>query len=409
MPRTLLHHSTRWMPALSVIVLLAGHNPARADLFLLENGGRIEGEWINREEQPLRQYLVRTRAGVTVTLPPAQVREAIRQSPAEAEYSERAPATLDTASAQWELAEWCRKNSLSEQRRVHLRRIIEHDPNHQQARRALGYQFLQGEWVNRGDFLREVGFEFYRGKWRTPQEIEILEEKARFELAEKEWRATLVRLRRDLDSDRARQAFDAFMAIKDPIAVRPLTELFSRERNRRVKMLYSDVLANINSSQSVAVLTRQVLNDPDEEIYHYCVDKLAQLDSPHIGDPFISALGSRNNAEVNRAAMALARLQDQSAISPLIEALITTHTQVLPGNAGPNATTTGFGSGGTILKQNEGPKVLVVTVKNQHVLDALTKLTGANFGFQQKAWRHWHAQERIAAEARQPAVDARRD
>jgi hypothetical protein len=38
----------------------------------------------------------------------------------------------------------------------------------------------------------------------------------------------------------------------------------------------------------------------------------------------------------------------------------------------------------------------------------LSKLTGADFGFDKQAWRTWYAQEKIAQEAGQPAVNVRR-
>jgi hypothetical protein len=158
------------------------------------------------------------------------------------------------------------------------------------------------------------------------------------------------------------------------------------------------------------VLVERCLGDADEEVFHYCLGKLAALQPPRVADPFIAALKDEYNARINRAAMALARLGDRSAISPLIDALITTHTHVLPGapGTGPNSTTTSFSDSGTGLKQNEGPKVIVAHVQNQHVLGALSKLSGVNFGFDQRAWRYWHAQEKIAAEAANPITDARR-
>jgi hypothetical protein len=395
---------------LALFLALPG-GPARADLFLLEAGGQVEGEWLNREEQPLRQYVVRTAAGLTITLPQEQVREAVRQSAAEAEYHRRAPATANTIDDQWSLAEWCRQQNLTNERRTHLERIIQLDPNHQRARGALGYQFLKGQWITRSEFRRQQGYEYYQGRWRTPQEIEILESRGRMDLAQKDWLVKLRRWRKDLaTADKARTAYDQIAAIKDPIAIAPIATAFRGEGDRRVKMLYADVLANINSSEAVGVLIERTLNDADEELYYYCLDKLVQLQPPHVSDGFIAALKDKSNPRVNRAGAALGRLQDQSAISPLIDALITTHTVVLPGRpgAGPNSTSTTFGDGGTVMKQNEGPRVQITHIQNQQVLDALTKLTGANFGFDHRAWRFWHAQEKQAAEAKQPLVDARR-
>jgi len=48
-------------------------------------------------------------------------------------------------------------------------------------------------------------------------------------------------------------------------------------------------------------------------------------------------------------------------------------------------------------------------VHNQPVLDALSKMTGADFGFNKQAWRMWHAQEKVAAEAGKGNVEARRE
>jgi len=391
-------------------MLVAGSmpSPAWADVFILENGGRLEAQWLNRDEQPLTKYIIR-RGRTTLLLPLAQVREAIRQSPTEAEYARRAALAGTTAADQWELAEWCRQNSLAEQRKAHLARVIELDPNHTRARGALGYYFLKGEWTTRADFQRHEGYEFYRGKWRLPQEIEILESRSRSDLAEKEWLSKLRRWRRDLDApDKAKAAFAALMAVKDPIAVGPIDAAFSHERVRSVKAIYADMLTHIKTPAAMKALVEHALNDPDEEVFYYCIDRLAEARPPHIGDPLIAALKDNSNPRVNRAATGLARLGDKSAISPLIDALITTHTEVV-NNPLAGATTTGFGTGGAFMqKGDDGPKLNVYHIQNQPVLDALTKLTSANFSFDKKAWRYWYAQEKVSLEASQPTIDVRR-
>src|SRR5687768_11940508 len=260
----------RWL-ALPIVALAA--LPARADVFLLTTGGRIEGQWLNQDEQPPKEYLVLTASGLKASLQLTQVREVIRQSPLELEYARRAAAAPDTEDGQWELAEWCREQSLFDQRKTHLRRLIELNPDHQQARRLLGFQFLDGQWITRENFRRGEGYELYKGKWRTTQEIEILESKARLDLAQKEWLQKIRRWRSDLNSpERARLAYESLTAIKDPVAVGPLREMLARERVRRVKTLYADVLASINTSEAVGALVQRVLYDPDQELFHYCLD-----------------------------------------------------------------------------------------------------------------------------------------
>lgn len=405
-----LTDSWRWLIACAAALLaVVACKPIRGDIFVLESGGRIEGEWLNRDEQLLTKYLIR-RGGLTFSLPSAEVREAIRQSPAEIEYAKRAPAAADTVEGQWELAEWCRKNNLTHERQTHLRRVIELDPNHQQARFALGYQFQKGQWITRSDARRQEGYEYYRGKWRTPQEIELLEQGSRSELADKEWLGRLKRWRNELDDPaKSRLAYKSLAEIDDPAAVRPIGEFFARERRRDVKALYAEILARMKTPGAIRILVDRALSDLDDEVFYDCLGKIAGLDVPHLGDRFVASLKDNDNRRINRAAAALARLQDKSAISPLIDALETTHTRVINLGPGADATTTAFSNVGTMMKKGEGPEVQIVHVKNQPVLDALTKLTGTDFGWDQKAWRYWYAQEKIARDAAQTTSGARRN
>lgn len=379
-----------------------------ADTLALENGGQVEGQWLNRAEGSSASYHLQ-RNGVTIVVAGSQVREAVRQTPAESEYARRAPLAADTVAAQWELAEWCRSQVLMAQRGVHLRRLVELDPNHMRARQALGYQYLNGQWITKSDARRSEGYELYRGKWRTPQEIEILERRARNELAEKEWLGRLKKWRRELDDpDKHKLAYESLAGIRDPVAIGPLGQFFAGERTRAVKMLYTEVLAKFESPQAVKVLVDRALNDPDEEVFHYIIGTLSERQPPHVGDAFVQALADGNNVKVNRGATALARLNEKSAVSPLIEALITTHTSVVQNGLGAEATTSAFSSSGTFMKKGEGPELQVFHVKNQPALDALNKLTGADFGFDKRAWRTWYAQDKLAREASQPLLDARR-
>jgi HEAT repeat protein len=380
-------------------VALVFSAPASADTFLLDTGGQIQGHWLNREEANPATFQIR-RAGVTITLAADRVQESTRQTPADLEYARRAPLAADTPQAQWDLAEWCRSAALSSERKIHLQRVIDLDPGHTRARQALGYMFLGGQWITKEDARRSEGYELYRGKWRTPQEIEILESRSRHELAEKEWLARLKKWRRDLDDpDKHRFAWDSLSAIRDPIAIPPLAQFFAKERVRKVKGLYADILAQINTPQAIQVLIDRALNDPDEEVFHYCLGTLAQNNDPRLTAAFITALRDPQNIKVNRGAVALARLGDKSAISPLIDALTTTHMQVVRQGLGAEATTSAFSNDGTFMKKGDGPEAIVYHIQNQPVLDALSKLTGANFGFDQRAWRTWYSQDKIARES----------
>ena len=129
---------------------------------------------------------------------------------------------------------------------------------------------------------------------------------------------------------------------------------------------------------------------------------------------------------INLAAQALGRLDDESAVGPLIDVLITTHEIVVrPLGRSSDANSTSFrnsggggvGSGngggpfpesGTEFSTGDQSRVFRRTVPNSDVLTALVTLTGGgNFSFDQRAWRYWKAAE----EQRPPTQlrNARRD
>jgi hypothetical protein len=395
---------------LAILLALMTSNALRAEVFELEGGGRIEGEWINRKEKPLTAYLVR-RHGVIVTLPLHQVIDVTRRTPIELEYDNKAPSTADTAVAQWELAEWCRNSGLPAQRKVHLQRVIELDPNHRKARAALGYVFQNGQWTTQEAIRRADGYELYRGKWRTPQEIEILESGSRSDVAQKDWLSRLTRLRRELDEPgKAKAALEVISAIRDPLAIGPLNHMLSRERSRPVKVLYTDVfmamMADDPSLQPrvLPLLVAAAMRDKDIEVFFDIVERLKAHKHPVVTDRLVDRLSSASNEEVNRAGEALGKLEDKTTISPLIEALVTRHLKVIPGTG---ATTAGF-VGGSFFKKSGDPQVIIVHMQNTHVLTALGKLTGVDFGFDKKAWHNWHTQDKIARESTQTVPDVRR-
>ncbi len=387
------------------------------DVLVLRQGGRLRGTWLNRQEPQPKQYTIRTEEGCLLKVDAAEVRLTLTQEPTVAEYERRRERCPDTVDGHWQLAEWCREQDLKEQREMHLQRILSLDPDHARARHALGYSQLGGRWVTREGIQRRRGYEFYAGRWRLPQEIELLEASQGTEQAEKRWLAQLVRWREMLNSGAAGDAYRGFAAIQDPLAVRGLAVLLKQESYRQVKLLYIDALERIGSPPAISALVDATLQDPDEEIFHDCLEKILRLRPPHVEKRYVEALKDENNVRLNRAAYALGRLQDTSVLSPLINALVTTHYIVLPKTSDAYTATfsknDGGGAaggspfGGTGFSAGGETRVIPRTVNNQEVLTALIRLSGgANFGFDKQAWRYWlDSQYRQSA----PVVDARRD
>ncbi len=422
------HSAAVWLAIVFTFGWLLPAKDARADLFVftLQSGGMIEGDWLNTHDRPLRFFHVRLGSGGVITLQRSQVSDFSRLPPALLTYRKIAPRYADNVEAQWQLAEWCREQGLDDQRQRHLQRIIQLDPDHVQARHGLGYTQVGSRWLTREQWLKEQGYVYYRGKWRLSQEVDLMEAASQRQRTQREWTTRLQRWRDAIVSDRSPETAEQFKQIRDHHAVPGLVQLATKEKLFPLKQLYIQALGNINHRSALMALINLSMNDDDLETFHACVDQIARLQSPLATAIYIDGLKSSNNMRVNRAAFVLGRLGDQSAIAPLIDALVTTHKvqpQQIPGQASgvnglPISTTfvntpPGQLGGrkncntsrllppvqGTVFSPTGQPQVVSVRVPNQEVLSALDRLTGgANFGFDQEAWRNW-----LRLERQQPA------
>lgn len=398
-------------PILSALLLLAAGRPAVAEVLILTGGGRVEGEWLNRDEPLRKTLLIKLSAGARITLDRSQVKEIRRPRPEELEYDRIRPSYPDTVEGQWALAEWCHENRLRARRNTHLKRVIELDPDHVASRRALGYSQIDGKWQTQEEVMIARGYRRYKGRWRTSQEIELLEKRRKAELAEKQWAQKLNRLRDLLETDKALAAREEILAIKDPDAVAALTRNLQNDPAQAARVLYVEALANIGTPEAIKVLAICSIEDPVEEVRLTCLDYLKKKKRPSVIAYYVGRLRDRDNRVVNRAAVALGLMKDPSAIGPLIDALVTVHKyKVSRGNPGAMSATFGKGPGGTGapggsgLSMGGGQKIVSIPRRNQPVLDALVALTGQNFSFEERTWKYWYASQKQRVE-----LDARRD
>jgi len=372
---------------------------AAADVVVLTTEGRVQGTLLNPQQSPRKTYVIQTDTG-QITLDKAQVKEVITQSPDELEYERLRFSFPDTIDGQWKLAEWCREKGLSKQRTTHLERIVDLEPNHKQARAALGYGQINGRWVRQEDVMRERGYVLYKGRWLLPQDVEIQEQKRKSEIAQKEWFRKLRLMRAQLDDrgPRAAAALKELQELSDPDAVTAIIDLFNEEKSEQVQRLFIAALGRINTASAVRVLGEIALESANEETRLTALDHLKKIKSPASVPQFVQALKSKENVKINRAGTALGELGDTSAIGPLIDSLMTVHkTKVQQGGA--NTFSPSFDSNGGI-GFGAGAKTVVLRnkVANRGVHEALVKLAdGADFGFDTRAWAHWHASQKKPA------------
>ena len=376
---------------------------------------RMTGTLLNPKESPRKQYVIqpldgaedhaRRRAGSQGASPAAE----------EEEYERIAPTYPDTAAAQWDLAQWCRDHKLTVQRQVHLRRVIELDPNHADARHALGYSRVNGQWVTQKEAMTKDGFVRKGGKWLTPQELALAEDKRKLDLAQQEWCQKLKRWRGWLGSNRDQEARDNITAVSDPMAVKGLALGLRNDRDVEARTLFVAALGRIDAPEACRAMAIASVCDESEEVRATCFDQLQSLGQtkkrPEVTSYYISKLTPKKNTNdiINLAAVGLGRMKDPSAIPALIDALITTHKFKVQKPGGEGATSASFGKGpnggGTGMLTGGGPQYIYRSFNNQAVLDALAATTGVNFSFDQRAWWHWYKGQK----KRPDVIDARRD
>jgi hypothetical protein len=391
--------------------LAACDTTARGEIFHLESGGQVRGEIVNKNEDPRATYVVKTAAGGQIALDAAQVRQVEHQTPAEINYDRLKLTTADTVKGNWELAEFCRENKLAGQRKTHLERIVALEPEHAEARHALGFTKVKGKWTTQEQGMTADGLVKYKGVWRTRQEVELMEQQRKNELATKEWFKLIRRYRSWIDKGKSEQGREKIAAITDPYAARALAQSLEHETDRELKMMWIDALARLTSGAGYDALVTASIDNDDEEVRIACMERLYAGKYKPAVRRYVQLLKGKQNSTVNLAATGLSYMKDASAVPALIDALVTTHSHTVTPGAPPGQMSSTFGGGGGGGGSPGGfsfgqpqPQTVKLKQNNPEVLRTLTQLSGVNFDFNVPAWKYWYANQKKPA-----TLDARRD
>jgi hypothetical protein len=363
---------------------------SRAETFVLAGGGHVEGRLLNPDESPRTTYLIETAAG-RISLSADQVENVEVLSPVMQQYFALLPRMPNNPDGFWKMAEWCRTAGLDTEREMHLEELLKLDPDHKDARHALGYNKVDGKWIRPDEHMSALGYTRFQGRWRLPQDVEIQQRKDRLADAENQWRARLRNLRSQIGKRRGPEAIAEMRAIRDPFAAPALADLLKDETLPEMSVLYVEVLGKLNHPAAASALVRHALENNDERVRDLCLDQLARRGEHAAVPVFIDALGHKDNYMVQRAAVALARMRDERAVVPLIDALTTKHKQLVspPGPPGGIGASFSPGGGGG-LSMGGKPKVIEREVQNAAVLQALTAMTTAHHGYDKTAWKAWY-------------------
>lgn len=401
---------------------------ARADAITLKRGGEVRGEIL--AAGATNSVSVRTQTGLVITVPLEDVAKVQRRSMIREEYVTRSRQMPDTAEAHWELAEWCRTQSLTTQQTEQLELLVGLDPDHAEARRILGHVQQNGEWLTREEWMTRRGYVRHKGKWITQEEFDLVAENTAQKKAEKAW---IPRVRlwlnwvMDGDPQKSQEGYAELAKIRDPDAVGALKQLMSNHPDVRVRDLLVRTLARMDGPAAAALLMQHYLMDADAGIRQQAKDVLDPARRGFAEEALVKALRSPNNSVVARAANLLGEIGTERCIPGLIDALVTSHqynvqvpvTDGMSVTQGPNGQMSfGAPGGGSVglppqiemmARTGQLPygvgvndttprtmKTVTVTanVQNSAVLTALQQLTGKNLGYNERDWHLWWAVQR---------------
>ena len=402
--------------ALAGVIALIAAPLARAEVFLLKAGGRVEADLLNPHREPGDVYQVRTSLGLRLELAADQVERVVVQSDVEKQYELLLPKVPNSVEGHWDMAEWCKEAGLLEPRRRHLREIVKLDPDHEAARTALGYSLFGGRWMTQEEFMQNQGYIRSNGGWRLKQEIELAARARQRELETKEWRQKIKLWLSQLDSRRlGEDARRNLNAVRDPAAAPALVEMLGNKSTPRETRLFAlETLSKLPPGLATNVLIKLAMDESDGNLRDKALDELRREQSPVATAKFIAELQSKDNRRVNRAAICLQRLGDPDATLPLINAIVTKHEYIVTtgGSGGGSGMPLNFNSGGGpgqggLGGLSVGGKSTKIKkdLNNDQVLSALTSLhEGVNFHFDEEAWRKWYIDTHTSVD-----VDLRRD
>jgi hypothetical protein len=402
----------------AAFVLLAFLRPAVGEVFQLRTGGRVEGDWVNADEKSPTSYVIALPNGGQLTLDAAVVEKVQPVPPELAEYQKVKRQHPDTVQGQLQMADWCHDHNLPAQRTTHLERVLRLDPDQADARRALGYRKVKDQWMTHDEEMTDKGYVKRLDRngfavWITRQQAELQDSQRKQLNAEREWKGKISIWQKWLNGHQAEQGAKNLRAIDDPMAIAGLADWLKKDSRTEAKLIDIEVLGRLNHAMARIPLAMCAIDDPVEEVRLSCLDELEKQKDRAVTDYFVRRLRDKHatNALINRAGVALGRMKDPTCIDTLIDYLMTEHDEVVQPPGGPGSMTSTFnkkGGGGGGLGMNQKPIIIPHILQNQGVLDALVAITGQNFGYDDRAWRTWYANQKakgapVVAEKKQGA------
>jgi hypothetical protein len=168
---------------LALVLTLALSLAARADVVYLRSGGKVEG---TVTDENAREIVVKTAFGTQKIAKTDVLR--VEKGKTTRELYEEKKAALKPGDAEglYQLSLWCKEQNFGKEAKQHLEDAIKADPNHEAARKALGFVKEGDEWMTPKEAtarkskayeeeMKAKGMVKWRNAWVTPEDKEQLE------------------------------------------------------------------------------------------------------------------------------------------------------------------------------------------------------------------------------------------
>lgn len=398
-------HRSPVASAVAIAVTLLVTPTISADEITLKDGRKLVGSVVKKNGETL---VVELTPGNMILVNQSEIKAHPQNSKGEAGYVEALKKSSDTIESHLQMAIVAQKSLLPDHARAHYERVLELDPDHKNARAALGYTLneVDGQWILRDELMRkDRGKTLAGGRYRFPEIVAMQEAEEKFKnernVLAREISRALSNLNNPRNSAKAQATLDGLVGPLGSAAITfvlygdsPVKKISANPAQKAVCIPILKRLGDPLAIQTLIRMCTETGNSSEQiAVRQQAFEVVKELAPEAAFHALLGELRSSDNARINLAAEMLQELGDERAILPLIERLVTFKRMEFGGG---NATNAGMSNGDVSFSKGSPKIVQNVPIENPGVLGALVAITGQNLKYNPPDWLKWYDANYVA-------------
>jgi len=247
------------------------------------------------------------------------------ESVAEQYRARRAAIEDGDANAFCRLAHWCKDNGLAREARESFTLALGVDSENTVARRALGYEKIEGVWLRGDALLKARGFVRLGKRWVLREEAAAYEAKRSEKLLSDSRKrgsidraSRLVKTLATCEGAERRRTIDEIAAIPAGLSFRPLVAALNSDVPDAMKEGAIASLARHGAKTALRPLIRASVMDPSESVRFSAISAVRAFGVKSALVPLVGALSSPHKGVRSNAIQAIGNLGDVNGIEVVI-------------------------------------------------------------------------------------------